>query len=172
MFSQTQPSPDARMHGHRHVLGSLEGLASSKCSGLQPGNPALAQLQEAATSRGRSGWAHSTHVKAALGGPGVQPAACSAAQLRGPGPAHLLCMGATGPWESLGRIRAEAGQETQGTGALPSLDTGQGSKHSLFATRKKSGRLDSAVTLRIYFYFSKSCLCLIHVESHKAFCLF
>lgn len=127
------PCPSVRATGRRcgAVLGGAAG-ESSIGTALQ-GRPL--QME-------RSGWDHSMHVRAALGGPGTQPAARSAAQLR--------------------RIRAGAGKPAV-TGALASLDIGQGG--NILCVEE---RLDSEVTLRIYFYFSKSCLCLIHVENHEA----
>lgn len=167
VFSQGQPFPrcqdtwargcagDPGGPGLVHMFWALGGHRS-----LVGPAPAWAQRREAAHSRGRSGWVRSTYVRAGhvsscwLRSPALWPGP-STPQHRGHGDLE----------SSLMRIGAGAGQkETQCD--THSAFSGHRSRrqHSLFI------RLDSEVTLRIYFYVSKSCL--ICVEGHKAFSLF
>ena len=160
-------SPDARTHG---TSGDPGGpcCPSARGYGRAPGHAVrLGRVGTRESGFGtapcgrplqmeRSGWDHSVHVRAARGGPGTQPAACSVARAQGPSPAHLLSTEASGAG---GGDQGWGWTETQCDRCSAFSGHRSGRQCSSFYREKESAEedLNSEVLLRIYFYFSKSC---------------
>ena len=139
------------------------------------GDPALAQLCEAAPSR----WRGQAGTTACMRGLRREGQACSQMLALQPGSVawaqHTSSSAKRpwGPWEQLTRIGAGAGQKASVTGTLPSLDIGQGGNIlcSLPGKRKGGGKIRlRSYTQNSLLFLQK--LCLIHVENHRAFLLF